>query len=406
MRDHKNIDRIFQENLKDFEVYPPNKVWNAIEKQLDNVPKKRKVPIWLKISSIAALFLLLFSVGTIYFLPQTDFTSKLIQKVQGDTNTNAEKSTKNTVTEAQNKNDSATPSVQKSDENKSIIPQKVPTNSQKKALDLAVETASEENNNTPKSINTLVPNTEFSFTQPITDENSKSIINSSESRFSVATIFAPIYLSSLGDGSGVDSQFKDNPLSGTSSYSYGVKFAYQLNEKFAVQSGVNLINLGYKTRDIYVTPGVAVVSFSNISNNPFVAKNSNASIIKGIASEENSSSLNQVFGYIEIPVELKYNVSDGKLGINVVGGFSTLLLNRDEVFVESGSFSQSLGSSNTLRSVNFSGNIGFDVDYSIKKNLYLNVSPMIKVQANTFSKNTGSIQPYYLGVYTGLNYKF
>lgn len=406
MRNHKNIDRIFQENLKDFEVYPPNKVWNAIEKQLDNVPKKRKVPIWLKISSIAALFLLLFSVGTIYFLPQTDFTSKLIQKVQGDTNTNAEKSTKNTVTEAQNKNDIATPSVQKSDENKSIIPQKVPTNSQKIALDLVVETASEENNNTPKSINTLVPNTEFSFTQPITDENSKSIINSSESRFSVATIFAPIYLSSIGDGSGVDSQFKDNPLSGTSSYSYGVKFAYQLNEKFAVQSGVNLINLGYKTRDIYVTPGVAVVSFSNLSNNPFVAKNSNASIIKGIASEENSSSLNQVFGYIEIPVELKYNVSDGKLGINVVGGFSTLLLNRDEVFVESGSFSQSLGSSNTLRSVNFSGNIGFDVDYSIKKNLYLNVSPMIKVQANTFSKNTGSIQPYYLGVYTGLNYKF
>lgn len=406
MRNHKNIDRIFQENLKDFEVYPPNKVWNAIEKQLDNVPKKRKVPIWLKISSIAALFLLLFSVGTIYFLPQTDFTSKLIQKVQGDTNTNAEKSTKNTVTEAQNKNDIATPSVQKSDENKSIIPQKAPTNSQKIALDLVVETASEENNNTPKSINTLVPNTEFSFTQPITDENSKSIINSSESRFSVATIFAPIYLSSIGDGSGVDSQFKDNPLSGTSSYSYGVKFAYQLNEKFAVQSGVNLINLGYKTRDIYVTPGVAVVSFSNLSNNPFVAKNSNASIIKGIASEENSSSLNQVFGYIEIPVELKYNVSDGKLGINVVGGFSTLLLNRDEVFVESGSFSQSLGSSNTLRSVNFSGNIGFDVDYSIKKNLYLNVSPMIKVQANTFSKNTGSIQPYYLGVYTGLNYKF
>ena len=86
--------------------------------------------------------------------------------------------------------------------------------------------------------------------------------------------------------------------------------------------------------------------------------------------------------------------------------FSTLLLNRDEVFVEMNNFSQSLGSSNNLRSVNFSGNIGLDLDYSIRKNLYINVSPMFKVQTNTFSKNSGSIQPYYLGVYTGLNYKF
>jgi hypothetical protein len=407
VRDNKNIDRIFQENLKDFEVYPPNKIWNTIEKHLDSTPKKRKVPIWIKISSIAALLLLFFSVGTIYFLPENDFTGKLIQKVQR--NTDPEKqdnSDKNLTTETQTKSDLSTTSLQNSKENKSTTPQIIPSNSQKIASDLALETSSEENNTVPKSINNIVPNKEFSLSQDLANNNSKSIKSNLESRFSVATIFAPIYLSSIGDGSGIDSQFKDNPLSGTSSYSYGVRFAYQLNEKFAVQSGVNLINLGYKTRDIYVTPGVAVVSFSNLSNNPLTAKNPSASTIKGIASEENAGSLNQVFGYIEIPVELKYNVSDGKLGINVVGGFSTLLLNRDEVFVETGSFSQSLGSSNTLRSVNFSGNIGFDVDYSIKKNLYLNVSPMIKVQANTFSKNTGSIQPYYLGVYTGLNYKF
>lgn len=407
MRDNKNIDRIFQENLKDFEVYPPNKIWNAIEKQLDAAPKKRKVPIWIKISSIAALLLLFFSVGTIYFLPENDFTVKLIEKVQRDTELGQQdNSDKNLTTETQTKTNVSVTSLQNSEKNKSVNPQTIPSNSQKIASDLASETTSKENNTVPKSINNLVPNKEFNLSQDLTNNSSKQIKDNLESRFSVATIFAPIYLSSIGDGSGIDSQFKDNPMSGTSSYSYGVRFAYQLNEKFAVQSGVNLINLGYKTRDVYVTPGVAVVSFSNLSSNPFTAKNPSASTIKGIATEENAGSLNQVFGYIEIPVELKYNVSDGRLGVNVVGGFSTLLLNRDEVFVETGNISQSLGSSNTLRSVNFSGNIGFDVDYSIKKNLYLNVSPMIKVQANTFSKNTGSIQPYYLGVYTGLNYKF
>ena len=117
-------------------------------------------------------------------------------------------------------------------------------------------------------------------------------------------------------------------------------------------------------------------------------------------------SLNQVFGYVEIPVEIKYSVSDGKLGVNLVGGFSTLLLNKDEVFVETNSFTQSLGSSNNLREINFSGNLGVDVDYLINKNLFINISPMFKIQTNTFSKNSGSVQPFYLGVYTGLNYKF
>ena len=108
----------------------------------------------------------------------------------------------------------------------------------------------------------------------------------------------------------------------------------------------------------------------------------------------------------EIPVELKYSITNGQFGIDLVGGFSTLLLNRDEVFIETNNYSQSLGSSNNLRSVNFSGNIGIDIDYLLHKNLYINVSPMFKMQTNTFSKNSGSILPYYLGVYTGINYKF
>jgi hypothetical protein len=230
-----------------------------------------------------------------------------------------------------------------------------------------------------------------------------------ESKFTVATIFAPIYFSSFGEGSGIDAQFKDNPSSGNSSYSYGVKVAYRLTNKFSVQSGVNLINLGLTTNNIYVTPGVAVVSFSNLSANPVLARSADIATLKDNAlnsDDTSGGSLNQVFGYVEIPVEIKYSVADGKFGINLVGGFSTLLLNRDEVFVETNSFSQSLGSSNNLRSINFSGNIGLDIDYSLYKNLFINVSPMFKMQTNTFSKNSGSIQPYYLGVYTGLNYKF
>ena len=397
MRDYKNIDRRFQENLKDFEVFPPNKAWTAIEKQLAPQPVKKRVPFWVKIASIAALLVLFFSVGTIYLLPEAKFSknfllnkiinndsifeddsvqskNKAVKKVQenieerADNQTNTSKETKLTTTELENKN-------------------------------IVIE----DNTTSKKQLNKflLTDNSDL----PV-KKSQKTKVNEKSTKFTVATIFAPIYINSFGDGSSVDSQFRDNSTSGNSSYSYGVKFAYQLNNKFTVQSGVNLINLGITTNDIYVNSSVAVIGFSNLSANPLVARTETLAVDKNNSLNSNKGSLNQIFGYIEIPVELKYSVTDGKLGVNLVGGFSTLLLNKDEVFIETNDFSQSLGSSNNLRSVNFSGNIGVDIDYLIHKNLYINVSPMFKVQTNTFSKNSGSIQPYYLGVYTGLNYKF
>ncbi len=399
MRDLKNIDRLFQENLKDFEVSPPSKTWNAIEKQLTKPSEKRHIPIWVKISSIAALFALLFSVGTIYFLPSNNLTKNLFQK-----NTELPK-----VSKEQNSDTEKTIATKTATKNNTEINSGIELENNNGFANL--NTILEENNKNSSEDNSTVTQKTLNryyladgINLPL--ENAKSNEVSPKDflngKLTVATIFAPIYINSFGNGSGIDSQFKENPTSGNSSYSYGVKVAYKLNNKFSVQSGVNLISLGYTTDGIYVTPGVSVIGFSNLSSNPILGKNE----ITSSKENDNSGSLNQVFGYVEIPVEIKYNVVNGKLGINLVGGFSTLLLNKDEVFIETNNFSQSLGSSNNLRSVNFSGNIGLDVDYSIHKNLFINVSPMFKVQTNSFSKNPGSIQPYYLGIYTGLNYKF
>ena len=402
MRNFKNIDRLFQENLKDFEVSPPNESWDSIENRLIPRSKKRGFPFWLKISSIAALLVLFFSVGTIYFLPKNNFSKTLLREQKTKQVISGQKDTTTTITVEEKLK-----AMQKAVT--ALSKELAEIENSTKFAEKAEENITEESVSSQKSLNGffLMDTKKLPLTNFTEQEISKKEIT--ESKFSVATIFAPIYFSSFGEGSGVDAQFKDNSSSGNSSYSYGVKVAYQFTDKFSLQSGVNLINLDLTTNNIYVTPGVAIVGFSNLSANPFLARSSDISTSKEKAlNSDNASggSLNQVFGYVEIPVEVKYNVTNGKIGINLVGGFSTLLLNRDEVFVETNNFTQSLGSSNNLRSINFSGNIGLDVDYSIYKNLFINVSPMFKVQTNTFSKNSGSIQPYYLGVYTGLNYKF
>ena len=88
MRDNKNIDRLFQENLKDFEVFPPNRIWGKIEKNLPSNSRKNRFPRWFKIASVAAMLLLLFGIGTIYLLPKDSlaitFFSKTPEKTPED----------------------------------------------------------------------------------------------------------------------------------------------------------------------------------------------------------------------------------------------------------------------------------------------------------------------------------
>lgn len=399
MNNFKNIDRLFQEKLKDYEVNPPKRIWSGIENNLTELPQKKVVPFWVKFISVAAVLLLFVSLGAIYLLPNNQISENLF-KVPSKKATVANNHdtlkpfekvnlvSDSKVIKAQNKIAPQLNSSINSDNRLSTISpeQKLTQNSKKVNF---------------KSTGFLTSNqTKKEITKPLTTAN--KIKKETDNKFTVATIFAPIYMNAIGGNSGLNGDFKNNPSSSNSSYSYGVKVAYQLNRKFSIQSGVNLINLGITTNNIYITPGVSAVGLSNISSSPNLGKTGKSSKTD-VAS---SGNLNQVFGYVEIPVEVKYNVTNGKFGVNLVGGFSTLLLNKNELFVETSDFTQSLGSSNNLRSVNFSGNLGLDIDYSIRKNLYLNVSPMFKLQTNTFYKNSGSLLPYYLGVYTGINYKF
>ena len=68
MKDKKHIDRLFQEKLKDFEVSPDKAVWGKINSQLNQKKSNRKViPIWWKLTGVAAGLILLLTVGNFIF---------------------------------------------------------------------------------------------------------------------------------------------------------------------------------------------------------------------------------------------------------------------------------------------------------------------------------------------------
>lgn len=67
MNERKNIDRLFQEKFKDFEVAPPDFVWENIQEALQEKKKRRAIPIWIRLSGVAAVLLISGVLATLFF---------------------------------------------------------------------------------------------------------------------------------------------------------------------------------------------------------------------------------------------------------------------------------------------------------------------------------------------------
>jgi hypothetical protein len=61
MEDKKDIERIFQERLKDFEAVPPVDAWDTIEARLDRKKKTRVLPLWWQLAGVAAVLAIIIT---------------------------------------------------------------------------------------------------------------------------------------------------------------------------------------------------------------------------------------------------------------------------------------------------------------------------------------------------------
>ena len=114
----------------------------------------------------------------------------------------------------------------------------------------------------------------------------------------------------------------------------------------------------------------------------------------------------QEFGYLEIPVEMQYNLLDRRWGINLIGGLSSLFLLENSVSLQSGEAVTEIGEATNMNSLNFSTNFGFGFYYRLNSSFEVNLQPMFKYQLNTFTETSGNFRPYSIGVYSGLNFRF
>jgi hypothetical protein len=82
-----------------------------------------------------------------------------------------------------------------------------------------------------------------------------------------------------------------------------------------------------------------------------------------------------------------------------------LFLKENQIRLSTPSLSEE-GKATNLNSINFSGNLRLDLNYTLNTNWSMHINPMFKAQLNTFSENSNDFSPFNIGVYTGVKYSF
>jgi len=436
----KNIDNIFNKKFKQAEITPPEEIWNSISTQLPFKKRKtRIIPIWYLIAGTAAVLALMI------FLFEDNYFPISNQKITNtpENSVNINHSDIPDVMKFQNSepesllkqnNEVVNSKIQKLEsinikENqiKNITGKKsqISVNNEKNTSNNATVNELknlEKENRTEESINSdyklakliqneakLVANDSITLSEdnPIVNvEDIEEPFNKKEleespkipmsKRLSVTTTVGALYFDNLSTGSGIDEQFANNNANSEITTSYGINFGYQISHNIKIRTGISQIKLVSKTQN---------VAYSSIMNSLVIE----GSELSNSSSEENGApifgEINQNIGFIEVPSEVEYLIVNRKLKINLIGGFSTLILNKNKVSINTENSNNDLGKVNNLNEISFTANAGLGLSYKISPQFNFNLEPIFKYQLNTF-KNSKNFKPYYFGIYSGFSFKF
>ncbi len=485
MNTKKQLDRLFKEQFRNMDVAPPPEVWDNIATALQKKKQTRRVvPLWYKLAGVAAALLVFFSLGSLFYNPSTSseitsedtestvpseiispsenqnnefhpqdaFVEELSEKASSDDTKNPIKQSLKDSKETQKSNSVSNTFVEANQtsisvtENRNAQIKNSTTESFTDKDKIAQVVSPEQNTETKDIYNTNPLDTDLESLISDTDvqseakeENKKSLLDyiaekneeavtvsnpTPINRWEVAPNVAPVYYSSLGNGSSIDPQFSENSKSGDVNLSYGVKVSYAINKRLSIRTGINKVDLSYSTNDIEFAIASASGGLQSIdskskgyaiavgkrgslqppsTNIPTMTEDGTVIVPRnGVI----PGTMQQELDYFEVPLELKYSLLNKRFGLNLVGGMSTLFLNNNQVSVLSDGFQTEIGSANNLNNVSFSTNVGLGFDYKLSNRFVFNLEPMFKYQLNPYSDSNIDFKPYYLGVYSGFSYRF
>ena len=462
MKNTNNIDELYREKLQNFEKDPPSYLLENILAATVVNKKSRKMVFW-RIAGVAAALLLAFVAGwqfnsrdQVELKPQTVMTLSPAPKTETETLIQAEAKIARNPSEYSNTLVASLPQIDQAKSSKSIkinsISETEPSppineTSLLKPLNsrfskIPNETASIKLLQERKTKEVTKDLAEKSIDQQIMEQNQQLALaqnpDKQKGRWLVGAQVSPAYNVSNSSHS---AQYASNMLTAESTHKVdlgaGLTVEYKPGKRWSVQSGVYYSGMaqnsgisGSQNSKNSFAPGLAAdyvnTSVNVDASSNKLSMNSTAGVIelKGIPSqiilgsklESNSVTpavfasdvqFTQNFEYIEIPLCLRYTLIDSRIGVEMMGGFSSNLLVGNETYMQAASGKSLVGSTKDMEPINYSGTMGVGLKYSLSKRLFLNVEPRVKYYLNSLNSNSAvSYKPYTIGVFTGLSYQF
>jgi hypothetical protein len=434
-----NIDLVFRNGLKDYEVLPPPEVWNSIHPAIKT--KQRQI-VFLRIAAMIAILITLSFVvyrwsGLIsggndsidvafnmesnspVFLPPVNNHLALAS-------TEASPVTASQKSPAINVEEINTPA-----EKEIVSPLYITGHNE--LTSLSVDKPSYQNMPLQKrGSHTQNRSLEIATINPV--YYPETINTAKTERWSIAAMASPTYYSKFNVGADPLSQEMSASEQPRISYSGGVALSYKINRRFTIRTGLYYASLDQQVDGINSFGGfqqynytkgdhsfeILTTSGSVYASNPDVYLIGNAPgdrIISAYGTDvfdPKKASLQylndnivQNFSYLELPVVLKYKIIDKALKFSMIGGVSYDLLVNNSVYAKVNGSKYTVGKTEGLNLLTLSSSLGVGMEYGLSSKLSLNLEPTFRYYLNPFNDVTGSKNhPYSFGIFSGISYKF
>lgn len=433
-----NIDLVFRNGLKDFEVIPPSNVWDNIQPVIKT--KHRSVILIRAAASVAVLLTLSFFTyewsRLITSAPESSavvLNRGSVSSVKSPSNVNPLISLKEIKSQSYKEGTQLKVISENKNEAKNLMNISPESISLQETKSLQVSFTDQRSGPVLATLNKSQKNT-FRISNP---DLQYSLVNSPEKvveRWSVAAMASPTYYSHFNSGGNEITKQLMSSEQPMISYSGGVAFSYKISKRVSVQSGLYYASLGQVVDGINTYAGFQKYGYTKgdhnfevlTTNGTVFTRNSDVFLsATGTVARINTnytsdvfdpnkanlryinSTISQNFSYLELPVLVRYKIIDKTIDLNLIGGVSYNLLVNNSVYTMVNGSKYTIGETEKLNPLSISSTLGMGMEYNFSEKLSLNVEPTLRYYLNPISGSTGiNVHPYSFGIFSGFSYKF
>ena len=227
--------------------------------------------------------------------------------------------------------------------------------------------------------------------------------------FEISPYAGAAYLGSFNESSLIAPEYNALKIENKLATSYGAKASYKVNDRLKMRAGLGVIDLQQETYDVPLSVNTMdgqirynLKSHSNLGVDLSEHRHATSTFANNEldAGKRMREGISHELQFIEVPVEVEYQLTDNKkMNMAATGGLSTLFLNKNDVYLaEQNSL---FAESTNMKSVSFSANAGVKLDYALSDKISANVEPQVRYMINTVTAND-EVQPFLLAVNAGL----